>query len=624
IGENNIDDLSPLTNLTNLELLNASYNQIEDVTLINLLKQLIELDLSNNLIKFNSFSLFNANMGEENFSTMSISNPFSKLKKLKVLDLSNNQITDISNLSELTNIEELKLSENKIQDISALNQLTNLTALGIPYNEISNINSLSELTKLKYLDLSYNQIDDLSSLSNLINLSELALYNNNIYDVNPLSNLINLNTLFLSDNNIKLSQPLSYLTNLKILHISDNPISDSQALDKLTQLHELYTDDKYFSIKEWGEKIEALADKEWIIRVNHEIDPLTLTKKNIYVINENGLHEKVELKLGDDNRSIHVVPPAGGYKRGKTYELYITKQVKSVSGKDLKEPIKMKFSIELQEFASDLMKINTLSSISSINNYVNNSLQIKGWVQFFDSSLTLLEKNESENHFYNYIYQLPNNDTYKMLMNSLWKKYIFWASTSINDYYDDYGKVPHNEWTMREFIKQLRSNEKTIAEEYNIPDYSFETYLSDLNKLVESAIMTVHVHPYMGEILSIDDYIKSWKEANEKSTLKSIQLDNELNKTGLFSSTYKMKKDTTTQLSLSAKYSILKKERSYWFDDRETKAMTVTKLYDSHWLSDNKEIATVYKGKVQARNKGNTVIKVRYFGKPEKIKIEVK
>lgn len=85
-----------------------------------------------------------------------------------------------------------------------------------------------------------------------------------------------------------------------------------------------------------------------------------------------------------------------------------------------------------------------------------------------------------------------------------------------------------------------------------------------------------------------------------------------------------MKKGQITQLTLSAKYSVLVKERGYWFDDRETIRLNVTELYDSHWLSDNTKVATVYKGKVKALAAGNTQIKVRYFGKPKEVKIEVK
>lgn len=58
------------------------------------------------------------------------------LKALKLLVLSNNEISDISILQTLTNLTSLYLSNNKISDISALQTLTNLTSLNLRNNKI--------------------------------------------------------------------------------------------------------------------------------------------------------------------------------------------------------------------------------------------------------------------------------------------------------------------------------------------------------------------------------------------------------------------------------------------------------------------------------------------------------
>ena len=53
------------------------------------------------------------------------------------LDLSDNQISDVSPLKELTNLGKLDLRYNKITDVSPLAGLTNLEALVLDDNQIS-------------------------------------------------------------------------------------------------------------------------------------------------------------------------------------------------------------------------------------------------------------------------------------------------------------------------------------------------------------------------------------------------------------------------------------------------------------------------------------------------------
>ncbi|MEQ8468868.1 leucine-rich repeat domain-containing protein [Coleofasciculus sp. E1-EBD-02] len=56
---------------------------------------------------------------------------------LNLLQLINNQITDINSLARLTNLEVLYLDYNQITDINPLSELTNLTMLFLEGNEIS-------------------------------------------------------------------------------------------------------------------------------------------------------------------------------------------------------------------------------------------------------------------------------------------------------------------------------------------------------------------------------------------------------------------------------------------------------------------------------------------------------
>ena len=78
----------------------------------------------------------------------------------------NNQINDISLLSNLINLENLNLNFNKISDVSVLSNLKKLKSLGLYSNQITNVDSLSNLDDLEWLILSKNplnqtQVDEL-------------------------------------------------------------------------------------------------------------------------------------------------------------------------------------------------------------------------------------------------------------------------------------------------------------------------------------------------------------------------------------------------------------------------------------------------------------------------------
>lgn len=83
-----------------------------------------------------------------------------KLKKLRVLDLSSHDISDLSPLAQLTNLRELYLSYNQIRDLSPLAQLTNLNFLFLESNQIGDLSPLSQLTNLNWLFVGENPIEN--------------------------------------------------------------------------------------------------------------------------------------------------------------------------------------------------------------------------------------------------------------------------------------------------------------------------------------------------------------------------------------------------------------------------------------------------------------------------------
>ena len=211
-----IRSLAGIGHLTALQRLDLSDNQITDLTPLNQLTNLNNLGLNDNRI---------VNL-----------TPLAFLTNLETLWLASNQIVDITPLNPLTNLETLWLASNQIVDITPLNPLTNLETLELADNQIVDITPLNQLTNLAWLLLGYNQIVDLSPLTQLTKLSWLRLPRNEIVDLSSLNQLTNLETLLLSSNRISDLAPLANLTNLEALELDNNEIVDLGALKHLTQL----------------------------------------------------------------------------------------------------------------------------------------------------------------------------------------------------------------------------------------------------------------------------------------------------------------------------------------------------------------------------------------------------
>ena len=76
----------------------------------------------------------------------------------RAVDLSNNNLTDISELGELRQVERLYLANNQVGLIDALYNLSVLQVLDISFNDVDDISPLFELNYLSYLNVMGNRI----------------------------------------------------------------------------------------------------------------------------------------------------------------------------------------------------------------------------------------------------------------------------------------------------------------------------------------------------------------------------------------------------------------------------------------------------------------------------------
>lgn len=179
----------------------------------------------------------------ENFTTVSYLTDADwasvcSLKNLKKLSLVGFDLASLKGLEGLTELEVLDVSHNDVTDLSPLNGLY-INELYAADNQITQCPSYDTLV---YLDLSDNAITDLTPLSSARKLSALSLRNNRISELTALSALTSLRTLDLSGNGLVNISALNELRNLKTLCVEGNTLTNAQLIGFLTRVPECTLD----------------------------------------------------------------------------------------------------------------------------------------------------------------------------------------------------------------------------------------------------------------------------------------------------------------------------------------------------------------------------------------------
>jgi len=160
-------------------------------------------------------------------------------ENLEVINLWDNQISDIRPLVDLPKLTGLSLPKNQISDISPLGDLPQLTYLNLLNNQITNISVLADLINLEVFDLSNNQIYDISALTDLTNLYWLELYRNQITDISALKELLNIEWVVLHNNQITDIYPLIQnqgINNGDMINLLDNQLNETSINTYIPQL----------------------------------------------------------------------------------------------------------------------------------------------------------------------------------------------------------------------------------------------------------------------------------------------------------------------------------------------------------------------------------------------------
>lgn len=167
---------------------------------------------------------------------------------LRGLVASDNQLTSLPNIDNLTQLQTLNVRNNGLTTLPNLDNLVNLTNLYAENNQLTALPSLSGNIKLLSLQVAANKIKTLSSLSALVKLNILDVSNNQLTALQSLSALTNLERLYCGGNQIIKLPDLNALTNLKRINASRNLLTALPSFAQNTLLTELVADSNLLTV----------------------------------------------------------------------------------------------------------------------------------------------------------------------------------------------------------------------------------------------------------------------------------------------------------------------------------------------------------------------------------------
>ncbi len=210
----NLLDISKAAALQNS--LDLRFANISDATGIQYFKNITTLDLSNN--NLTTIPDISATTGLLNFYA------------------SNNQLTSLPDLSGM-HLVDFQIVNNKLSVFPDLSGSTGLLSLYCSDNNMTQFPQLSKFPQLKKFVMGKNPINasfiDVSACTHLL---ELHVHRTGIDTIVGLEKLTSLTTLYAWSNNIRSFKGLDLITSLQLCYIYDNPFKDIPNVQNKTGL----------------------------------------------------------------------------------------------------------------------------------------------------------------------------------------------------------------------------------------------------------------------------------------------------------------------------------------------------------------------------------------------------
>ena len=281
LAQNDINSLHEMAfeSVSDVLVLDLSHNLLrESPQALKSLKKLQTLDLSfndlmdlSNASFLNLTSLWRLQLNNNNIKNIS-KDVFSKLDSLQILDVSYNLLNYIEEgaFDDNQKLRALRLDSNSLTKMEGLfAQLGDLMWLNVSSNAIINFDYVLLPPKLKWLDISHNLIRELGNyfdLNSELALTEMDVSFNQILQLGPHNIPDSIETLSVNDNQISQIVPYTFFKKTSLIKV-DLTVNNLQTIDRnalrlssdVTRLPDFYLT---------GNPIECDCDMVWFKSIN--------------------------------------------------------------------------------------------------------------------------------------------------------------------------------------------------------------------------------------------------------------------------------------------------------------------------------------------------------------------
>ncbi len=189
--------------------------------------------------------------------------------KIKSIDLSRyGVLSSLESIKDLNGIEDLNLQQNNLKNVEELSFFPKLKKLNLSFNSLDSINKFPELKQLQVLDLGHNIITNLEPLKSASELLDLKLSAMGLIQIEDLPEFKKLQTLDLSENSINNFSPLGNYPDLTTLNIENTFRGNLIAFPEMKKLSSLDMSDNVISQNNAGEIFKKIGASRNISSIN--------------------------------------------------------------------------------------------------------------------------------------------------------------------------------------------------------------------------------------------------------------------------------------------------------------------------------------------------------------------
>ena len=232
--QNEITDLSPLYALPGLRGLDVSGNQITDLAPLSGMEELVNLEADDNQITSlealaSCKSLQTISVSRNQLETLSGLEQALRLTSLKADE---NKIFELNGIENCTLLNTVSIDGNAVADLSVLaKSREKLTYLSFRDNQVTDLSPLTDMSSLKKLKFDRNYVEDLSPLKTATALELISADGNGISSIEAICDSRHLRDMSFADNQITDMQPLVDLgiqveRDFDVVDLSGNQISE--------------------------------------------------------------------------------------------------------------------------------------------------------------------------------------------------------------------------------------------------------------------------------------------------------------------------------------------------------------------------------------------------------------